>query len=299
MKIVSTGSLGHIGLPLTKKLVADGHTVTVVSSSEQRRRPIEALGAMAAIGSLQDVDFLTETLAGADLLYGMVPPDYSQPDYISFYQELGRNYVQAIQQTNTRRAIFLSTYGAELAEGNGILRGAYLLEREVDRLRNTDVTLIRPTYFYYNLLGLIGTIRASGDIMANFGGPQAFALVAPEDIATAIADEVATEGHHHRVRYVYSDERTGDEVAAVLGRAIGRPDLQWMVISDEAMQQGLRQAGLSIEFAAGLTEMYRALREGRLSRGFDAHRPASPGSITLEDYVPAFAAAFAARSTPS
>ena len=37
MKILVTGSLGNIGKPLTKELVAKGHTVTVVSSNPERK----------------------------------------------------------------------------------------------------------------------------------------------------------------------------------------------------------------------------------------------------------------------
>ncbi|MCJ8152648.1 NAD-binding protein [Chryseobacterium sp. SSA4.19] len=61
MKIALTGSLGNIGKPLTRLLAERGHQVTVISSKEERISEIESLGAVAAIGSIQDVEFLTET----------------------------------------------------------------------------------------------------------------------------------------------------------------------------------------------------------------------------------------------
>ncbi len=72
MKITITGSIGNIGKPLTQELVQRGHQVTVISSNSEKRPAIEALGASAAIGSLEDVDFLTSTLTGADALFAMV-----------------------------------------------------------------------------------------------------------------------------------------------------------------------------------------------------------------------------------
>ena len=57
MKIVITGSLGNISKPLTQTLVQKGHLVTVISSKPDRQKDIEALGAKAAIGSIEDVDF--------------------------------------------------------------------------------------------------------------------------------------------------------------------------------------------------------------------------------------------------
>jgi uncharacterized protein YbjT (DUF2867 family) len=75
MKVVVTGSLGNISKPLTKELVKKGHRVTVISSNPEKQKEIEALGAIAAIGTLEDVDFLVSTFTGADAVYCMVPPN--------------------------------------------------------------------------------------------------------------------------------------------------------------------------------------------------------------------------------
>ena len=61
MKIIITGSLGHISKPLAKELVHKGHEVTVISSNLDKQRDIEAIGATAAIGSVEDVSFLVKT----------------------------------------------------------------------------------------------------------------------------------------------------------------------------------------------------------------------------------------------
>jgi D-arabinose 1-dehydrogenase-like Zn-dependent alcohol dehydrogenase len=75
MKVIVTGSLGNISKPLTKELVQKGHHVTVISSNKEKQPDIEALGATAAIGSLEDVDCLVSTFTGADAVYTMVPPN--------------------------------------------------------------------------------------------------------------------------------------------------------------------------------------------------------------------------------
>ena len=71
MNIVLTGSLGNIGKPLTQKLVKKGHSVTVISSKTERQKDIAALGAKAAIGTMEDVDFLSKAFQGADVVYVM------------------------------------------------------------------------------------------------------------------------------------------------------------------------------------------------------------------------------------
>ncbi|WP_116108906.1 NmrA family NAD(P)-binding protein [Lewinella sp. IMCC34191] len=293
MHIIITGSLGHIGRPLTEELLAKGHTLTVISSSESRRAEIVKLGVRAAIGSLNDASFLTHTFTGADLLYAMVPPDMRHAsDLVGFYREVGENYARAIREAGVPRVIYLSSFGAELDHGTGNILGAHYVEETLKELAETDVTFIRPTSFYYNFLGFIGTIKATGKILANYGGPNSIPLVSPRDIAAAISEEVDRPGEHRKIRYVYSDERTGDEVAQVLGAAIGKPDLEWVVVPDADMKRGLLGTGMPEGLADNLTDLYASIHSGRLGREFQANKPAEAGNVKLEDYAPEFAAAY-------
>jgi uncharacterized protein YbjT (DUF2867 family) len=94
MKVVITGSLGHISKPLTTELVQKGHDLTVISSNPEKRETIEQVGAKAAIGSLEDVAFLAATFSGADAVYTMVPPgNYIDQnlDLFAYYTRLGAN----------------------------------------------------------------------------------------------------------------------------------------------------------------------------------------------------------------
>ena len=81
MKYVITGSLGHISKPLSEALIKAGHNVIVVTSKQENTKAIEDLGATAAVGSVEDVDFLTNTFAGADAVYTMVPPKWDAADW--------------------------------------------------------------------------------------------------------------------------------------------------------------------------------------------------------------------------
>ncbi|MGB3799014.1 MAG: NmrA family NAD(P)-binding protein, partial [Lewinella sp.] len=226
-------------------------------------------------------------------LYAMVPPDMRHAsDLVGFYREVGESYARAIRETGVPRVIYLSSFGAELDHGTGNILGAHHVEETLKELTETDVTFLRPTSFYYNFRGFIGTIKATGKIMANYGGPNKIPLVSPRDIAEAIAEEVDRPGEHRKIRYVYSDERTGDEVAQVLGAAIGKPDLEWVVVPDADMKRGLLGAVMPEGLADNLTDLYASIHSGRLGREFQANKPAESGSVKLEDYAPDFAAAY-------
>jgi len=62
MKIILTGSLGHIGLPLTKELVQKGHNVTVISSNPDKKKEIEALQVQLSTIEIEKLDKIISLL---------------------------------------------------------------------------------------------------------------------------------------------------------------------------------------------------------------------------------------------
>ena len=296
MNIVITGSLGHIGKPLTDELVGKGHAVTVISSKPQKQADIETAGATAAIGSVEDVAFLKATFTGADAVFCMIPPNFLESDQLTYYSRIGDYYAQAIQQAGVRRVVHLSSYGAHLEKGTGFIVGSYQVEKRLNTLPNVALTHIRPGYFYYNLFGFVGMIQAAGFMGANYGGEDKMVLVSPVDIAAAVADELTTAQTDRPVRYVASDERTCSEVARVLGGAIGKPDLTWAVISSDQMQQGLEANGVPAPTASALVELGAATHSGILREDYDHYKPVL-GQVKLEDFAPEFAAGFTQQQT--
>ena len=295
MKIILTGSLGHIGKPLTKELVQNGHAVTVISSSPERQKDIEALGATATIGLLEDVNFLTSAFTGADAVYTMVPPaDYfdKKLDLMAYFRRLGDNYAQAIDRSGVKKVVHLSSVGAELEKGSGAILAHHAVEIIMNKLSGVAITFIRPVGIYDNLYGFVPMIKNMGLISSNYGAGDKLVWVSPIDIAAAIAEELVTPLVGRKVRYVASDELTGNDTASVLGAAIGKPDLKWTLISDEQMQSGLEGAGMSARNAAGLVEMFASQHSGVLTEDYYLNRPAVMGKVKVKDFAKEFAVSY-------
>jgi uncharacterized protein YbjT (DUF2867 family) len=178
MKIILTGSLGHIGKPLTTMLMQKGHSVTVISSKPEKQKDIQSLRATAAIGSIEDVDFLTSIFTGADAVYTMVPPAnyFNQDlDLMTYCRTLGNNFAQAIRQSGVKRVVHLSSIGAHLKKGSGIILGHHNVEVILDNLSGVAITYIRPVGIYYNLYGFVPIIKKEGFIAANYGADEMLA----------------------------------------------------------------------------------------------------------------------------
>lgn len=292
MKIILTGSLGNISQPLAAALVQQGHAVTVISSKPDRQPAIEALGATAAIGRVEDVDFLTATFTGADAAYLMVPPHFAVADSRAYHQQIGRSYAQAVQQSGVRRVVQLSSWGAHLSEGTGGILGTHDVEVILREVPGVALTHLRPTSFYTNFYTSVGMIKGAGMMGANYAGDIKVSFVHPRDIAAAAVEELvkpATLGQ--TVRYVASDERTADEVAHALGTAIGQPGLRWVAFSDEQMRQNMTSHGVPTDRASEVVDIYASINSGKLGEDYWQHRP-SLGQVKLEDFAREFAAAF-------
>jgi uncharacterized protein YbjT (DUF2867 family) len=298
MNIVLTGSLGNIGKPLTKELVGKGHTLTVISSNPEKKAEIEALGAKAAIGKMQDADFLAATFKGADIVYLMETLEAAgdffdrSVDFITVINQIGRNYKQAVEEAGIKQVIHLSSIGAHMEKGNGIL----IFHRNVENIlkqlpEDVSIKFIRPAGFYTNTFSFVRNIKTKGAIISNYGGDTREPWVSPLDIAATIADEMGKVFSGRTVRYVASDEVSPNEIAKALGEAIGKPELKWSVIPDEQLLNGWLAIGFNEQIAGGFVEMQASQRSGKLYEDYYRNRPVL-GKVKLADFAKEFAAAY-------
>lgn len=301
MNIVLTGSIGNIGKPLTQKLVHKGHSVTVISSNEDRRAAIEAFGAKAAIGSMFDVDFLTETFTGADVVYLMETMEAAGDmfdkniDFMGAIIKIGENYKTAVERSGVKNIIHLSSIGAHTDKGTGIIVFHHHVEQILKQLpEEVSIKFIRPVGIYFNIFSFVDTIKNKGAIISNWGGDKKEPWVSPLDIAEVVAEEFEKPFEGRSVRYVASDEVSPNEIAKVLGESIGQEDLQWKVVSDDELLKNWLEIGFNEQVARGFVETQASQRTGMLYEDYNQHTPVL-GRVKLADFAKEFAAFYKNR----
>ena len=323
MKIVVTGSLGNISKPLIIELIKLGHEVTVISRFFERKTEIETLGAIPAVGKIEDVTFLTKTFAGNDAVYCMLPPFkfFEDPklDYKKEALHIANNYAQAIQQTGIKKVVHLSSVGAEKERGTGLLVFHNIVENVFKKMpADIAITHIRPVSFDYNLsafmemiqgkgflAGFIGKIiylqhygikgllkGYKGIILSNYGAVDVVPWVSPIDIALVSADELTSNRTGRKIRYVANEELTCQEVATIIGKAIGKPYLKWALISNKQMTNAIKQMGASESIANDLTEMNLTMHDGSLFDDYYKNKPTTFGKVKMKDFAKEFASKY-------
>jgi uncharacterized protein YbjT (DUF2867 family) len=295
MKYTITGSTGHISKPLAQKLVSAGHEVSIITTKKDRVAEIEALGATAVIGSVEDVGFLTAAFKGADGVYTMVPPNFSPANWKNYIGKIGHNFAAAIRNAGVRHVVNLSSVGAHLSEGCGPVSGLFEAEKALNGLDGVNVVHLRPGFFYYNFFANVGMIQHMGIIGGNYGTDTKLYMADTNDIASEAAralSDLAFTGKSHQ--YIMSDAKTTGEIATILGKGIGKPDLQWVDFTDDQNIAGMIQAGLPEEIAKNYTEMGAAMRTGKMVEDF-VKSPVFVGRTKLESFASEFAGAFKAQ----
>lgn len=297
MKIIVTGSLGNISKPLTKQLIEKGHRVTVISTSSERKAEIEALGAQAAIGTMEDVDFLTKTFKDADIVYAMEALNAGSffdhnVDFIAASTQIGKNYKEAFEKSRVKRIVHLSSIGAHTNKGNGILAFHYNVENILNELsEDVSIKFMRPVGFYYNMFAFIPSIKTKGAIIQNYGGDDKEPWVSPLDIAEVIAEEIEKPFNGREIRYIASEEISPNEIAETLGDAIGNRELKWETIEDEKLLNNLINAGMNPQTAKGFVEMNASRCNGILYEDYYVHQPVL-GKVKVKEFAKEFAIAY-------
>lgn len=289
---VITGSIGHISKPIAENLIKAGKNVTIITSDANKINQIEALGAKALTGSLENTAFVKEAFKNADVVYTMIPPLMNTNDLRGTQLKIASNYAESIRANKTPYVVTLSSIGVHLGNGCGPVDALAAYEKMLDQIPGLNVKHLRPSYFFYNLFNQIGLIKTLGFAGGNFGNNDyKLPLVHTNDIASAATEELVNLTFKgSSFRYIVSDFKSTKEITDVLGKAIGK-DFSWVEFTDDQQKEGLLNAGLSASHADAFTEMGIAVRTGKMFEDLYKHQPAlSP--TKLENFASEFTLAY-------
>jgi len=287
---VITGATGNIGSKTADILLEKGEKVRVVGRSADRLRRFAAKGAETAVGNLKDTAFVTRAFSGAEAVFTMIPPDVTATDFRAYQNEIGASLASAIAKSGVDYVVNLSSQGADLPGGSGPIMGLRDQESRLNRLEEVDILHLRPTYFMENLLMNIPLINRYGFAGSAVRGDLKFAMIATRDIAACVAERLVKRDFEGASFWDLLGQRdlSLNEAFEVVGREIGRPELNYMQFIYEEAAKGMREMGFSPDAARLFVEMSKALNEGLFAVG----RPRTPLNTTPTS-IEAFAATFA------
>jgi uncharacterized protein YbjT (DUF2867 family) len=291
MKITVLGSLGNINRYYLPRLIADGHDVTVITSSSERTADIEALGAKPAIGSNRDVDFLTRSFTGSDVVYLMISGIHPTSG-IDMWQsaiELSEIYKTAVQNSGVNNVVNLSSVGADNPNA-GILYVYHFAEDALNSLEGVNVAHIRPVGFYSNLFADMHSLKTMQTVFSPASPTIAHGWVSPMDIADVAYALIERTPAGRSAKFVVSDWATGNDWLMAL--AENGIEAKYQQIPVEALAQNMIKLGFHEDTANRFAQMSRAGESPEefyaSLRAIDYHM----GKVKLVDFANVFAAVY-------
>lgn len=289
---VITGASGKIGGKIAEKLLSEGKQVKVFARHAEKLAGLAKLGAEIVVGDIQDSTLLAKTFSGAEAVFTLIPPDMQVVDLHAYQDHVGGSISHAVAESGVKYVVNLSSVGAHLGIGNGPIAGLHRLELRLNAIKGLNVLHLRPTMFMENAFNAIGMIKAMGingsPMRADLKGSQ----IATADIAQHAAKRLVKKDFHgHEVQDLLGERDLSlTEMTAILGQAIGMPDLKYVQFSYEDALKGMVGMGISPSMAASFVEMYKGFNEGVL--GTPTRTAANTTPTRFEDFATVFAAVF-------
>ena len=291
---VVLGASGNTGRIVAQNLLARQQKVRVVGRNAAHLQPHAAQGAEIFTGDVTDASALTQAFQNADSAYVMIPPNPTSNDPLGYEERAGDAIAAAVKNSGIKNIVSLSSIGADKTKGTGPVVGLHNLEQKLNHIDSANVFDLRAGYFMENTLPQVGAIRMAGAVIGPLRPDLKLPMIATRDIGAAAADALLSLAFRGKQTHELLGQRDLDyaEVATLIGKAIGKPDLKYVQPPDDQVRAALVQMGMSDQFAGLILEMAGALNSGymraiepRTSRNTT---PTSYETFVAEVFAPAY-----------
>lgn len=280
------GATGHVGSALAENLLQRGHEVRAIARSADKLAALRAKGAKVVPAAFDDAKALTAAFRGTSAIFSFLPPGYDAEDLGAYQDRVGEAIATAIRAAGVTRALDLSSLGADLPDGTGPIKGLHRHEKRLEAMASLDVLHLRPGYFMENLLWAIPAIKAHGLHPNALREDVPLPMVAARDVGAKAAELLDRLEFRGRTVFELEGPRriTMKDATAVIGEAIGKPDLRYAQIAFSDMEKAMLSTGMKPIAVRLMSEMVRAMNDGKV----EPRQPATSerkGRTTIEEFV--------------
>lgn len=292
--IVITGATGRTGGAAARALLEKGEKIRVVGRDARKLQLLVQNGAEAFVGNVEDAAFLAKVFDGASAVYLVVPEDTSQQDLRAHQERVSDSFATAVSSSHVPYVVALSSVGAQHAEKTGPIVGLHNLEQKLNRISGLNVLHLRPGYFMENLLLSLAPLCSMGMLPGGMRGDFRMPWIATKDIGKYAAERLSARNFTGSSTQELHGERdiSMNEAASIVGKAIGKPTLEYKQVPFPMLAGALAQMGLPKGTVELLIEMWNGANAGLIvpqeRRSAKNTTPTTLESFVVEVFAPAY-----------
>jgi|SRR5665213_515037 len=283
---VVTGATGHIGSVTSEALLASGAKVRVIGRDPKSLEQFSAKGGEVFVADLTDAAALEKAFSGARAVLAMIPPNLAAPDVRAYQAAVSSALASAIQKNGITHAVVISSTGAELPEGTGVVAGLHELEKQLEAIPGLNFLCLRCGYFMENFLPQVGILQSFGFMAGPLRADLPLPMIATRDIGRVAAGSLIKLDFigKQTLELLGPRDVNYSEAAKIVGGAIGKPDLNYKQVPAFMLKPALMGLGMSSDMASNLLEMCDALNTGKM-RPLESRSASNTTPTTLEQFA--------------
>ena len=264
--IVVIGASGNTGSVAAAKLLEAGQKVRAVGRHPDKLAALAAKGADIFAGDVTNSEAMARALSGASAAYVMIPPNPGAPNFREYQMAVTESLALALESAKVPHAVALSSVGAQLPEGAGPVSGLYAYEERLKRVPGLNVLSLRAAYFLENFLMSLGMIQSAGIFAGLVESDVSLPMIATRDIGVRAAEALQKLGFSgfQTQELLGARDYTMKDAGAIIGKAIGKPNLTYTKAPAFMAKPALRNAGLSADLVEQYVEMCDAISDRRM-----------------------------------
>lgn len=278
---VVMGATGQVGGAVIGALTERKATVRAIARDPSR---VAAPGVEVVRGDASDATSLAAAFKGAEAAFVMLVPPPQAADVLAESRTIARAIAGAVRTAQVPHLVALSSVGAQLASGNGVVQALHEFEVALAGAA-PSIVFLRPGYFMENWAAMLPAAQESGVLPSAHNpldakGEIVSALDVGHTAAALLSEPRPKEGPGARiVNLAGPAEYSAVDAAAILSKLLGK-EVAAVPMSREESIAGLVAAGLGADYAARLADLDDAANAGRM--GFPAGSDIRRGTVTLD-----------------
>jgi uncharacterized protein YbjT (DUF2867 family) len=265
--IVITGATGNTGSVAAGALLAKGEKVRVIGRDASKLERFTAKGAEPFVANVENAEEVARAFEGAEAVYLVIPAALHREDFRDYQERITDAFAAAIGKSGVKFAVTLSSIGAQHAEKVGAIIGLHNMEEKLNRISSLNVLHLRPASFMENLLMSIEGIRMMNALPGATPADVPSPMIATRDIGNYAASRLAARDFsgHSTQELLGPRDVTMRDCAAIIGRAIGKPNFAYVQMPLMLLEAALTGMGLPKGSAALVIEMWKGGNDGLLN----------------------------------